>query len=65
MSERVRKAREKALETDRDKAVNKLISDLIEQLKKSGLSEREARETVCRRCGKNCRGLKEKEKTGN
>ena len=62
----VRKAREETLfEIDKEKAVDKFISDIIEKLKKCGLSDREARETLCRRCGKACKELKEKEKGGN
>lgn len=66
MGERARKAREKALfEIDKGKAVDGFIFSLIERLKKYGLSDKEARETLYRRCGKACKEEKEKEKGGN
>ena len=64
MSERVRKAQEKAFKIDKEKAVDKCVSYLIGQMKKCGFSDEEIEETFCRascrRCGRICEEMKKR-----
>ena len=54
MNAEERKAREKALKIDKDKAKDKCISDLIRKMKKCGFSDEEIEETFCRASCKKC-----------